>query len=69
MAEGPELSRWAVLSGLTDAVDAFGTLMARRHLPKGRRTVIAVVSAVAAIAGSAAAASIPPPDLGARAPG
>lgn len=58
-SRGAVLRKWALLSALSDAADAVGTVMAYGDLPRLRRAAVALVSAAAAGAGVLAAASLP----------
>lgn len=57
-APGPDLRKWALLSAASDGVDAIGTVLAYRHMPRARRALIALASVGAAAAGVLAATSL-----------
>ncbi len=52
------LAQWVAAAAFVDATDALGTWAAFSSLPRRSRSLIAVTSALAALSGAAAAASL-----------
>ena len=51
--QGQQVSRWLQAGALSDAADAAATLLHGAHTPRGRRTLITILAAGAAIGGTA----------------